>query len=394
MIMKSIFLLRVYLVVTLIALTWLVSCQPDAEPTPAIAPNALVYSPNTLQLAQGTAGNSVAPTIQGTAPFTYSVASNPTQSGITINAQGAIQIANTVPVGTYTLGVTANNEAGSSTFANAYTVTINAQVLPPSALAYSPNNLTTIEGIVANSATPTISGTAPFTYNVTASPATGGITINSQGVINVANVTVKGTYVLNVSAMNSAGTVNFPNIYTVIVNQANTAPANLTYSPSALNLLQGGAGNSSTPTVQGTQPISFAIVSVTPSNAAITMNAQGAIQVGTSSVAGVFTVNVSATNSVNTTNFNNAFVVTVRAPITFNANIQPLIASKCGSCHIPSGSQTNYTDYNNSKISIDTILDRVNRAVGTSGAMPQGGPQLSLAERALLLQWKNDGLKQ
>ena len=142
------------------------------------------------------------------------------------------------------------------------------------------------------------------------------------------------------------------------------------------------------------RPISFAIVSVTPSNAAITMNAQGAIQVGTSSVAGVFTVNVSATNSVNTTNFNNAFVVTVRAPITFNVNIQPLIASKCGSCHIPGGSQTNYTDYNNSKISIDTILDRVNRAVGTSGAMPQGGPQLSLAERALLLQWKNDGLKQ
>lgn len=392
--MKFLFTYRLYAIVLFFALTVL-GCKEN-EPEPAQAPSDLAYSPSTLTVVQGSTANSAKPSIKGTTPITYTVSSSPTQAGITINAEGIIQVANTVPVGTYSLSVTANNAGGNKTFSNIFTVTVNAPTFVASNLAYSPNTLTITEGNAGTSATPSISGTAPFTYQVSTSPNTASITINSQGVIQVANTIAQGTYNVSVSATNSAGTANFNNVYTVTVNAAPIAPANLVYSPISFTVLQGTAQTSNLPSIQGTQPISFEITSVTPANAAISINAQnGRITVANNSTAGAFKVSVKATNSVGNTTFTDVFTVNVRAPITFNADIQPLLQSRCSPCHVAGGSQpTNWTVYNTSKLSIDNIINRVQRTQGSAGFMPQGGQPLSATDINKLQQWKLDGLKE
>ena len=221
-----------YLVITCLSLTWLVSCKEN-EPDTIKAPDALVYAPNNLTLTQGTAGSSVAPTIQGTAPITYSDSVSPASAGITINAQGVIAVANTVLTGTYAISVTASNSAGNKTFANAYTVTISAVATPPSALAYTPNSLTLVQGTTNTSAVPTIQGTAPLTYALVVSPAAAGITVNTQGAIAVANTVAVGNYSIKVNVTNSTGTVEFPNAYTITVSAAATPPSALAYAPNS-----------------------------------------------------------------------------------------------------------------------------------------------------------------
>jgi hypothetical protein len=345
-------------------------------------------------MTQGTTQSSATPSIKGTAPITYSLTSSPANSGITINAQGVINVANTVTANTYNISITATNAGGSTKFDNVYTVTVTPQVFPASNLAYSPNALTITEGNAGTSATPTISGTAPFTFAVSSVPTTNLITINNQGVINIANTIAKGTYTLSVSATNASGTTNFPNVYTVTVNAAPIAPANLTYIPASLSVLQGNTSNSSTPSVQGTAPITFSISSTSPTNNAITINAQGVINVANTSPAGTFLVSVQASNNVGNTNFANVYTVTVNAPTTFINDIQPLIASRCTPCHVAGGSQQNFTVYTNAKSKITNILDRIQRSAGSAGAMPQGGPALSTAEINLIKKWQTDGLKE
>jgi hypothetical protein len=367
-------------------------CQEEPKPEPAQAPDGLTYAPNTLQLVQGTAGNSVTPTITGTAPITYTLASSPAQSGITVNAQGVIQVANNVAVGVYNISVTATNEGGSKTFNNVYTVTVTAPVLPASNLAYSPNTLTRTEGTAGSSVMPTISGTAPFTFQVSSSPTSSAISINSQGVIQLATNATAGTYNVSVSATNGAGTVNFSNVYTITVNVTQTAPTGLTYSINTLSLLNGVAGTSVIPTVQGTQPITFSIVSVNPTNSAITIDAQGRIQVANNSDLGTFQVSVKATNNIGNTTFNNIYTVTVRMPVTYNNDISPLLTSRCGGCH--SSGTNNWTLYTNTKNKITSILDRIQRPQGAVGFMPQGGTPLTLQEINLIKQWQTDGLKE
>lgn len=370
----------------------LISCQKD-QAEPVELPSALAYTPNSLQMMQGTTKSSATPSIKGTAPITYSLTSSPANSGITINAQGVIEVANTVTANTYNISVTATNSGGSTKFDNVYTVVVTPPVFPASNLAYSPNTLTITEGNTGTSASPTVSGTAPFTFAVSSAPASNAISINNQGVISVANTIAKGTYTLSVSATNAGGTTNFANIYTVTVNAAPIAPANLTYVPASLSITQGNTSNSSTPSVQGTAPITFS-VSTSPTNNAITINAQGVINVANTSPAGTFLVSVQASNSVGNTTFTNVYTVTVNAPTTFNTDIQPLIASKCTPCHVAGGSQQNFTVYNNAKTKITSILDRIQRAQGSAGAMPQGGPALSTAEINLIKKWQTDGLKE
>jgi len=81
------------------------------------------------------------------------------------------------------------------------------------------------------------------------------------------------------------------------------------------------------------------------------------------------------------------------AKVTFNNDIKPLVTASCTPCHVTGGTQPKKWDvYATAKANINTMIDRVSRAQGSSGFMPSGGTKLSDANIALLNQWVTDGL--
>jgi hypothetical protein len=94
-----------------------------------LAPAGLAYAPNTLSATFGTAVSSVAPALQGTAPFTFAIAASSTSNPqITINANtGVVTASATTPVGAYTLNISAQNPAGTVTFNGALTINVRGQ---------------------------------------------------------------------------------------------------------------------------------------------------------------------------------------------------------------------------------------------------------------------------
>jgi len=94
---------------------------------------------------------------------------------------------------------------------------------------------------------------------------------------------------------------------------------------------------------------------------------------------------------------NKATIATVPVPgasskVTYDKDIKPLIVNSCTPCHVAGGYQKKFDQYANAKADISKIINRVSRAKGSSGFMPQGGEKLSDANIALLNQWVTDGL--
>jgi hypothetical protein len=259
---------------------------------------------------------------------------------------------------------------------------------PPSGLTYSPNALQVNQGNAGNSATPSIQGSTPITYTIqTVNPVNPAITINGNtGVISVSNASATGSFKVSVKASNAAGSPIFNEVYTVTVNTVNLPPSNLVYSPNAFDVKEGAGKSSATPSIQGTQPITYSISNVTPANAEVTINANtGVITVSNSSVKGIFAVSVKAENAFGNQTFTNIYTAEVRSAVTFTANILTFVTNRCGPCHT-TGSQPKWTNFNTAKNSIDNIITRV-----SNGSMPQGGPALTQAEIDIFKRWKADG---
>jgi hypothetical protein len=168
------------------------------------APVTLSYTPSTLTLVYGTAGNSVAPDVDdGGSPITsYSVSSSPSTSGISINSSGVISVAG-VNVGTYTLSVTAQNGVGSTTFNNVYIVTV--QPFDVSSVVYN-TTTTSVGAAVSFLPTPLVPAGSGVSFSVSnLSP----LTINSTGAITGSAFTSETVYTatvtINSSAPNSTG---------------------------------------------------------------------------------------------------------------------------------------------------------------------------------------------
>lgn len=82
-------------------------------------------------------------------------------------------------------------------------------------------------------------------------------------------------------------------------------------------------------------------------------------------------------------------------PITYTANIKSIIDTNCISCHNNppvNGAPTNLTNYLNVKNASGTILERISKNTGESGAMPLGGQRLSQIQIDTFQKWINDGL--
>jgi PKD repeat protein len=110
------------------------SCEKEGGGSSAVAPSNLQYIPSFLSVGANTTGASVAATVDGTAPFTFSMTSTPDAGGeITINSStGVINVSGNTASGNYKISVTATNSAGSTTNTSA----MNVEVLAPAPITF------------------------------------------------------------------------------------------------------------------------------------------------------------------------------------------------------------------------------------------------------------------
>ncbi|WP_366183921.1 cytochrome c [Flavobacterium ovatum] len=85
--------------------------------------------------------------------------------------------------------------------------------------------------------------------------------------------------------------------------------------------------------------------------------------------------------------------------ITYTNTIQTIITSNCNSCHgtTPTNgasfSLNTYTKVKNAIIN-EQLIERISKAQGTSGMMPDNGTRLPQATIDKVISWKNDGYKE
>ena len=78
---------------------------------------------------------------------------------------------------------------------------------------------------------------------------------------------------------------------------------------------------------------------------------------------------------------------------TYIADVKPIFVANCTPCHMASGyNPVKLDQYAQAKAKINSILDRVQRAPGSTGFMPNGGAKLSDEKIAILKKWLDDGL--
>jgi hypothetical protein len=353
----------------------------------AVAPSALVYSPASYSVNQGTAGSSAAPTIMGTPPVTYSIGVSPANANITINSTtGVVSSSASVAVGSYTVTVTATNTAGSTSAT--YTITVNSVVVPISNLVYSPNSLSVIQGNGGTSVTPSYSGTLPATFSFT--PSNANITISAAGIISANTSLTAGTYTLSVTATNSAGSATAS--YTITVNSVEIPLSGLTYSPNTLNVDHGVSTNSATPTIIGTAPITYKIT-VSPAAAGISINSTtGVITSATSVALGTYTISVTASSTAGSGSSTTTTYTLAVVP-SYALDIASIMSSQCTSCH-GGGQSPNLSTYTNVKNNINNVITDVTTTTSTSTnhIMPPSGTKLTTAQVNLLKQWQSTGM--
>lgn len=372
------------------------SCTHDPVFTAVESPSGLEYSPDSLSVEVGSIANSVVPTLSGAAPFTFNISSIPSSGGsITIDEAGIIQVNNDLPPGKYTLSVEVTNPAGSVNFADVYKVRAYEPLKPPSQLVYTPSTVSVLAGTSFTSSSPSVSGTGPFVFSVIDNPAVGKISIENQGVVTTTAALSSGSYVLNIQVTNSVGSQTFNGALTINVSNTVTAPSGLSYSTNSLVLNSGASGTSVTPSISGTSPFTFSLSSSPNAGASITVDNFGVITAKSTLPAGTYTLSLTVANSAGTADFPGIYTITVNQSraVSFTNDVKPLITQFCATCHT-TGPQVIYTNYGNASRDINLILDRVQRKQGSVGFMPKGGAPLTADQIQLLKDWLAQDLPQ
>ncbi len=83
----------------------------------------------------------------------------------------------------------------------------------------------------------------------------------------------------------------------------------------------------------------------------------------------------------------------ITATVKYTSDVKPIIEANCTVCHSAGGSAAfqPLKNYDQVKMQIDNILDRIQRPNGDPQKMPQGGA-LSQPNIDIIKKWKSDGL--
>ena len=360
-------------------------------------PTNLVYLPTGSSILKGIAGNSVAPTIDnGGGTITYNITSTAVDGIAIDNKTGVVSWTNAVSSGTYNITVTATNSIGST--ATTYTLTINTSVTAPSNLSYSPSSSTVVKATAGNSATPAINnGGSETTFSLTGTVSS-GVTINSStGVISWSNTVAVGNYALTVTATNTVGNTTAAYTLTVTSTPTVVAPTGFAYNPSSSIIVQGIAGSSVTPTINnGLGIIAYSLTGTVPSG--ITINSStGIISWSSSVTAGTYNLTATATNSAGNTTTTYSLTITAAGNVCFSSDVLPLYQSYCAQtgCHNSVSKRDGVVTDSYSNIMRGISANKPNSSkyyTVIGGKMPpNGSAQMSAAQKAIILNWINQG---
>ncbi len=81
--------------------------------------------------------------------------------------------------------------------------------------------------------------------------------------------------------------------------------------------------------------------------------------------------------------------------VTYTTDVSVIINANCISCHgtTPSNNSMSLTTYQNVRDAVLNrgLINRISRAQGTAGMMPQGGTRLTDSSINLIIKWQTDG---
>ena len=84
--------------------------------------------------------------------------------------------------------------------------------------------------------------------------------------------------------------------------------------------------------------------------------------------------------------------VTKAPTVTYLADIQPIVTSNCGPCHVPpKGNKKPLDNYADVKSEVDDIIARIELNPGDKGFMPARHPKLPDATIQAFKTWKAEG---
>ena len=174
----------------------------------------------------------------------------------------------------------------------------------------------------------TATGTAPISYSLTGAPT--GVTINSNGLINIAATTAVGSHTFTIRASNAAPTAATMN-FTLRVNAA-TVPPSITSANNTT--VTSGTASTFQVTTTGTTPISYSLTGTVPNGVTINSNI-GLISIAATTAVGNHTFTIRASNAAPTATTMN-FTLRVNA-----ATVAPSITS-ASSTTVTSGTASTF----------------------------------------------------
>lgn len=303
---------------------------------------------------------------------------NPASSGITINATtGAVSWNSSVAVASYTIPVRATNAGGTGT------VNIILKVLPltPQNLSYPTPNPLTIKygnagGVDPNTTLDWHGQSGTFAIITTGLPA--GITINTTtGRISWSNTVPAGSYTIQVTATNTAGT-SLPATFSLIIEAE--APTDLAYTSPEYGDFS-VAGSSAAPTINWHgSTVSYAITNTAAIPAGIVIDAaSGVISWPSTLLVGSYVIKVRAQNAIG---FSDEVSVTltirplVPTGLAYNA-ISPVAFGTAGSVDITStinwhGQTGTFSVTNAAALPAGITINAATGTISWDGTVPVG----------------------
>ncbi|MEC7180713.1 MAG: putative Ig domain-containing protein, partial [Candidatus Thermoplasmatota archaeon] len=264
----------------------LASLPPAPMSTSGRSAPSISYSPNTFSLTQGTAMNTVTPSVTGTVTSWSISPSLP--AGLTLSSTtGAISGTPTALSSQTAYTVNASNSNGYDTAT--VTITVNE---PLPVINYSPNTFTLSVGTAMTSVTPTIYAGTVDSYSVSPSLPSGLSLNTANGTISGTPTAVASSSTYTVTATNTAGTDTAT--LTIVVNDV--APTSITYNPSSFTLTKGTTMNTTTPTTTGGTVTTWSVSPSLPAGLSIA-SSDGALSGTPTAVTPQATYTVTGTNT-------------------------------------------------------------------------------------------------
>ena len=273
------------------------------------------------------------------------------------------------------------------------TATVGCGQSEPS-LEYSPVVVEVGQGFEITTAPPEIEGRGiEYSTFSLESKSIEGIQIDADtGAVIVESSAPLGAYRLDVGALGKGGKAVYKDALVVFVLPALPTPQSITYTESPLSVVTGVRYISEPPEIDDLAGSLRFSLPDSPEPWLAIDETSGVLRISESAKPGAYKIPVTVSNDVGEVRIDSAVELTVRAFVTFNDDIKPLVEYRCAPCHTFGTGTENLTVYETAAKKPDKILTRIQLPSTDRRAMPPGGPQLSELDRSLFVRWRDEGL--